>query len=307
MHCSTRWTTTIAAAALIALPLAASAQTQPPSQPPPQETQPQPQPQQPQPQPQPQQPQPAQAQPQPAQPEPQAQTGQQPQPAQPADAKIDAAAAKQHLSQARDSLSQLTSMPEAARLQGEARTQVSQVISNFNELITTQADWRAAYAKVDANLTSLLGAEKPDQPAPAAGVAGAVGTSGATAIELDPAIRSKLTEFRTHLREFEVAAGSNGSGAMAPGAATGTTANPANPAPAAAGTSDVTPSSPAASMPAADQAKAAAQVDQSEATKHLDAISEILDKSKTGTLTKAQTTELKKHVAELRQLLQQSK
>ena len=49
------------------------------------------------------------------------------------DTKVDAAAAKQHLSEARDTLSQLTSMPEAAKLQGDARTQVSQLISSFND------------------------------------------------------------------------------------------------------------------------------------------------------------------------------
>jgi len=64
-------------------------------------------------------------------------------------------------------------------------------------------------------------------------------------------------------------------------------------------------SSPSTRMTPADQAKAAEPAGQSEATKHLDAISAILDASKTGALTKAQTTELKKHVAELRQLLQQ--
>jgi hypothetical protein len=293
----------------MALPLAASAQTQPPSTPPPQQTQPKPEPQPAQPQPQPaqQQPQP-QAQPQPAQPEPQPAQSQpqatQPADAKPADAKIDAASAKRHLSEARDALSQLAALPEAARLQGAARTQISQVISNFNELITTQSDWRAAYAKVDAGVTALLG---PDQPAPATGVAGAVGTSGAATIELDPAIRAKLVEFRTHMKEFERAAGSNASGAMAPSAATGATANPANPTTLAAGTSGVMPSSPTADMAAADQAKASEQVDHAEANKHLDAISEILNKSKTGTLTRTQTAELKKHVEELRQVLQQSK
>src|SRR5919198_322680 len=43
-------------------------------------------------------------------------------------AQVDAQAAKQHLSEARDALAQLTSLPEAAKLQGEARTQVSQLI-----------------------------------------------------------------------------------------------------------------------------------------------------------------------------------
>ena len=231
--------------------------------------------------------------------------------AQPQDKKVDAAAAKQHLSEARDTLSQLTSLPEAARLQGDARTQVSQLISNFNDLITTQSDWRSAYAKVDANLTALLGPDNPDQ-APPAGVTGAVGTSGAA--QLDPAVRTKLVEFRTHLKEFERAADSNAAGAMAPGVATGATANPANPAnpapPATAGakgTSGVMHPSPTATMPRADQARAADQVSHADVDTHLDAISAILNKSKTGALTRAQTAALKKHVAELRQALQQGK
>jgi hypothetical protein len=56
-----------------------------------------------------------------------------------------------------------------------------------------------------------------------------------------------------------------------------------------------------------DRSAASAQVSHADADKHLDAISAILDQAKTGTLTKAQTDALKKHVAELRQLLQQSK
>lgn len=278
-----RWTSVVAAAALMTLPLAASAQTPPPATPP---TTQQPAPSQP----------PADAKPTNAQPQ---------------DTSVDAAAAKQHLSEARDTLSQLTSMPEAARLQGDARAQVTQLISNFNELITTQSDWRSAYGKVDANLAALLGPDSPDQAPPASGVTGAVGTSGTGATQLDPAIRAKLAEFRTHVKEFERAAGGNATGAMAPGVATGTTANPANPAPPAAagatGTSGVMPASPTASTPPADQAKAADQVGHSEADKHLDAISAILNQSKTGTLTKTQTAALKTHVAELRQLLQQSK
>ena len=284
-YSTARWTTAAAAAALLALPLTASAQTTPPATAPAQvETKPAPD-----------------------------QT-----PAK--DVKVDAAAAKQHLSEARDSLSQLTSMPEAARLQGDARTQVSSLISKFNELITTQSEWRASYAKLDANLSALLGPDAPDAAPPAAGVAGAVGTSGTTApVQIEPAVRAKLVEFRTHLKAFERAAGSGTSGgAMPPAAATDATANPASPAtpatpsnpPAAAGatgTSGVMPNSPTADMAPADQAKATEQMAHSEADKHLDAISAILDQSKTGTLTKAQTTELKKHVAELRTLLGKSK
>src|SRR5260370_21695226 len=89
--------------------------------------------------------------------------------AQQQDKKVDAAAAKQHLSEARDTLSQLTSLPEAARLQGDARTQVSQLISNFNDLITTQSDWRAAYPKIHPQPTARLRPHKPDPPPPPRG------------------------------------------------------------------------------------------------------------------------------------------
>jgi hypothetical protein len=86
---------------------------------------------------------------------------------------------------------------------------------------------------------------------------------------------------------------------MAPGVATGSTTNPATPAtsPAAAAASGVTTAT------AADQAQAPAAGAQADVSKHLDAISAILDKSTTGTLTKTQTAELKKHFAELRVLL----
>src|SRR5207248_10012131 len=128
-----RWTTAVATAALLALPVASFAQpTQSaPPQNPQTRTQPQPMP---------------------------------PQPAQSPSGQGDVNVAKAHLTEARDTLSQLTSMPEAARLQGDARAQVSQLISNFNALISAQSDWRSAYNKVDGNLTSLLGPDSGDQP-----------------------------------------------------------------------------------------------------------------------------------------------
>lgn len=294
MHRSaTRWTTAVAAAAIITLPLAASAQqTQPP-----QTAQPQTAP-------------PQTAQPQTA-------------PARAA-GQLDAAAAKTHLSAARDTLSQLTSLPEAAKLQGDARTQVSQVIANFNELITTQNDWRAAYAKVDANLTALLGPETAD--APPSGVTGAVGTAGTAGVppaatpaaggtQLDAPVRAKLVEFRKHLKEFETAAGGPAPAAAAPASApvdpAATPAPPIGITPPAGvtGTSGMTPAPAASQAPtdATTKGRAAEEMGHSEADKHLDAISAILAKSKTGTLTRAQTAELKKHVAELRALLKQSK
>ncbi len=148
-------------------------------------------------------------------------------PAEPtAKANVNPDAAKQALTAARDSLAQMTQLPAAQALTGEPRTQVSQLISNFNELITTSSEWKASYAKVEANLNALLGSQGPDEsaapaPAPATAppsptappssttpsTAGAVGTSGTTTGSLDPGIKAKLGEFRTHLKEFEKAAG----------------------------------------------------------------------------------------------------
>src|SRR5262245_19009810 len=100
----------------------------------------------------------------------------------------------------------MTQLPAVQQLTGEARTQVSQLISNFNELITTNADWRSSYAKLSTNLNALVGAQSTDEGAPrATGTAGAVGTSGT--VTIDPAIKAKLIEFRSHLEKFEKAAG----------------------------------------------------------------------------------------------------
>ena len=300
---TTRWTTAAAAAALIAVPGAAFAQT--PTQTPTQQTTPQ------QPTPTPQQ----QPTPQPAP------TATQPSTEKPAaSGQVDAASAKQHLSEARDTLSQLTSMPEAARLQGDARTQVSQVISNFNELITTQSNWRSSYDKLDANLTALIGADNQSAAAatPATGVAGATGTSGTTSAQIDPGIRAKLVEFRTHLKEFERAAGVSSAGSTTAPSAAATAGEPAKTAPSTmvttppaatsdpAGTAGAT--TPASTPSTMNQSKPAnEQAGHAEADRELDAISAILNNSKTGTLTKAQTAQLKKHVEQLRTLLGQSK
>jgi hypothetical protein len=112
----------------------------------------------------------------------------------------------------------LTQLPAAAQLSGEARTQVSQLISNFNELIGNPPDWHVSYQKVAANLNALLGPDNTDAEATAgapttatgatAAPAGAVGTSGTATVELDPSIRAKLVELRRSLSEFEKTAGS---------------------------------------------------------------------------------------------------
>ena len=217
---------------------------------------------------------------------------------------VDVAGAKKHLSDARDTLSQLTSMPEAAKLQGDARTQVAQLITNFNELITTQTDWRASYAKVDANLVAVLGPDVP--PDQAVGTAGSAAAVPATAgMQIDPGVRAKLAEFRTHLKAFQTAAGGPATeavgatgGTMPPAAATPATANPANPT---VGTpTSANPTQPDPERPVGTSGVAAPNA---EMQKELDAISSILNASKTGALTAAQTAQLKKHVEALRALI----
>ena len=182
-----------------------------------------------------------QAPPPAASPETQPQTpaaGAEPAGAQP---QIDVDAARRHLMAARESLSQLTQLPAATQLTGEARTQVAQLISNFNELISAQSNWRASYAKVNSNLNALIGPENGDAeatagaaaapsasaaaaggaqapatgeapnagaaPAAPGGTPGSVGTSGSTTVQIDPAIRAKLVEFRQNLTEFQKASG----------------------------------------------------------------------------------------------------
>ena len=153
---------------------------------------------------------------------------------------VDADAVQRHLTAARDTLSGLTQLPAAAQLTGEPRQQVSELISNFNELITTKTAWRGSYAKVESNLQALLGEEEGAAPASQpASEPGAVGTSGANS--LDPEVRAKLVEFRSHLREFERAAthGTSGAGMTPESTATGvaTRASATDPATASGSTS----------------------------------------------------------------------
>jgi hypothetical protein len=227
----------------------------------------------------------------------------------------------------------MTSMPEAAKLQGPARTKVSELISSFNALITTQTDWRASDAKVNDSLTALLGpdVDQAQAAAPASGVAGATGTTGTEpAVQVDPAIRSKLVEFRTHLKEFEKAAGgaapspastaaaNEASPAAAPPAAaaappTGSTppsSAPASATPPAAAPASATPpaaapaSAASSATPSATGTTGSSEQNVNEAARaELAAIDAILAKSKTGALTKTETSELKQHVEALRALL----
>ena len=202
--------------------------------------------------------------------------------------------AKRHLTQARDTLSALTQLPAAAQLTGEARTQVSQLISNFNELITTTSDWRSAYAKVEANMTSLLG---PEPTTPPAATAGAVGTSGT--VTLDPAVREKLIEMRKHLSEFERVSGGGTDQQPTPAPTPATT-----PTPTTTPTTPATTPTPTGTTGATPTPEAAPQGD---AAKHFNAIELMLrsqDEAGGLTLDKAKVELLRTHLAELRKLLE---
>ena len=224
--------------------------------------------------------------------------GQQPQQSSPApDANEEEV--KQHLTAARNSLSELTQLPAAAQLTGEARTQVSQLITNFNELITTKTEWRASFEKVDANVTALLGPEAASadpaqaQAQPPTGTTGAVGTTGATAANIDPAIKAKLVEFKAHLEKFEKAAGAGASSASPESAAA-----PASPASSSPGATP-TPTEPSTAEPGA--------MDQESAMRHIEAIEAIVsgEAAASGiTLDRTKVEQIRTHLAELRKAVQ---
>ena len=223
-------------------------------------------------------------------------------------------AARRHLTEARNSLSALTQLPAAGQLAGEARTQVSQLITNFNELITTQENWREAYAKVSANMLTLIGPEETTTTPTPPATAGAVGTSGTAAgmATLDPTVREKLVEMRRHLKEFEKAA----SGGAAPSATpaqepqpTTPTTTPTTPPSTPPSTPPATPPSTAASTP--PQPTATTETPQAtpaaDVMKHINAIELMLrsaDESGGLTLDKAKVETLRTHIAELRKLLE---
>lgn len=323
-------TTAAAAAALLALPAAGFAQA-PADRPTATEAQ-------------------EQASPTPATPQPRPETQDTPQAEQPATAQapaaqsqVDTGAVKQHLTAARNALAEMTQLPAAAQLAGDARTQVSQLIANFNELISAKTNWRAAYDKVEGNLDALLGEQAGEAPA-TAGTPGAVGTSGSTA--LDASVRAKLLEVQNHLGEFEKAAsGGSTTGTMSDPAGTAPAASPspatsasptatpspaATPSPSATGAAETSPAAGAEpASPAEAETAAAAAGGQSttqraaeghsDAMRHIDAIEAILNgqqpgaaagatagtsgSASAGTLDQAKVDEIKRHLSELRRAL----
>lgn len=211
-------------------------------------------------------------------------------------------AARQRLTDARNTLSEMTQLPAASQLTGDARTHVSQLISNFNELISAESDWKASYDKVAANLATLLGPENVEPAPPATGTPGAVGTSGT--IQLDPAIREKLVELRLQLREFEKAA----TGGVTSDPAASATPAPMTTPPSATPPSATPPSAtPPAATPETTPATATAAPGQAagnaEIARHIAAIEAMLkseDDSGGITLTKAQLEQLRTHWAALK-------
>lgn len=174
---------------------------------------------------------------------------------------MDTEAVRRHLTEARETLSEMTQLPAAATLAGDTRTQVNSLIANFNELITNQTDWRASYKKVEDNLNALIGPEDPmAAPTPTTGTAGAVGTSGTPT--LDAELRAKLIELRAKLNEFERAAGGGAAaGAASAGAPASTASRPSS----------------AASPSAAQDPSHGSPVDRAEALRHIEAIEAILN------------------------------
>jgi len=150
-----------------------------------------------------------------------------PQSSQPGAQGRDEAGARQELVQAKEALTELTKLPEASQLQGEARNGVIQIINSFNALVTADTNWYDRYQEVQQHLTRVLGS---DVAGSAASESGSVGTSGSTPTEMPAAVRTKLVEFRQRLSAFGKAAGAPDHPAAAgTGSSAGTTGSTTSP------------------------------------------------------------------------------
>ncbi len=170
------------------------------------------------------------------------------------------AAARERLLEARETLAEVAKMPEAAQLQGQARTEVAQAINNFNSLLTAESNWYDQYRMVMQNLYNVLGPAGAGEGASAtsgsAGTSGSTGTSGSAGSaasgsatpagneQVPPALRGKLVEFRQKLMAFgrEAGAPDVSGGVTGPGTAgtSGTTPPPSTSGSATSGTSGST-------------------------------------------------------------------
>ena len=192
------------------------------------------------------------------------------------------AAARQRLLEARESLAELAKMPESAQLQGQARTDVSQAITNFNSLLTAEANWYDQYKLVMQNLHNVLGPVGADESAAGtSGSAAAGSTTGGTTAgssaagtaneEVPPALRSKLVEFRQKLMAFGREAGAPDVTGGVSGASTSGAAEPST-----SGTSG-TSSTSSYPQPGTSSAAEGETLEQ-----HIDAINDIIQEAMTG-------------------------
>jgi hypothetical protein len=160
--------------------------------------------------------------------------------------------AAEHLAAARAALNKVLNAPAPT---GDAFKKLSEVKTEYIALeksaSTASPDWAAHYSAIDRLVGELLGA-----PATASGEAGAVGTSGQTAMKgVDPAMASNLSTFRTELKSFStamsaVAPVANTTAAPSPSAqssAAGSSQSPAAAAPAGSPSATATSGSAAAS------------------------------------------------------------
>jgi hypothetical protein len=105
-------------------------------------------------------------------------------------------------------------LPEAAKLQGDVRTAVSDFIAKFNEFATLPKDWKVKYTAASETLDKML-VDAAAAPAPAAPAAPAPGSAPAAPADpnaagpgvWEPAVVAKLKEVRTNLDAFEKATG----------------------------------------------------------------------------------------------------
>jgi len=196
---------------------------------------------------------------------------------QPAEQSQQAAGARQRLLEARESLAEVAKMPEAAQLQGQARTEVSQAISNFNALLTAESEWYDQYKLVMQNLYNVLG--PPEAGEGAAGTAGSAtagsGTTGTAGEEVPSALRSKLAEFRQKLMAFGREAGApDVTGGVSSTVGAGSSSQPGTPG--ISGTAGT-----AGTPPAAQSGASAAEAESLE--QHIDAIDDIIQQALAGT------------------------
>lgn len=204
------------------------------------------------------------------------------------------AAARERLLEARETLAEVAKMPEAAQLQGPARTEVAQAINSFNSLLTAEANWYDQYKMVMQNLHNVLGPAGAGESA--AGTSGTAGTSGSTGSaatgstapagseQVPPALRAKLVEFRQKLMAFGREAGApDVTGGVTGSATAGTSGTPPPPSTSgsASGTSGSATAGSTTSGSAGTSTSSYPQSGTSAAAgdtieQHIDAIDDIL-------------------------------